>query len=94
MKTIHTPGPWPITPLPENTWHVTAHIGPKEQPVAMVHGEANARLIATAPDLLAALKAMCEASEEQDLTALAMRIDRARDSARTAIAKATGKASL
>jgi hypothetical protein len=86
MKTLHSPGPWPITPLPENTWHVTAHVGPIEKPVAMVHGEANARLVAASPDLLAALQDLVFATAHvEGGIALA-----ARKQARAAIAAAKG----
>lgn len=70
---MHTPGPWTATRgecegKPESWFDVTApwpECGPDErQNIAMIYGrdpvEANARLIAAAPDLLAALKAITD----------------------------------
>ena len=65
-ETEHTPGPWEATDLSEAHWVETNHrwgIFSASRRVAKVEGvggeyEANARLIAAAPDLLEALKAM------------------------------------
>lgn len=68
----HTPGPWVITDGPSQQTH---HIRPVSEakklhliPIAWVaklnDGEANARLIAAAPDLLAALKEIAEWDDE------------------------------
>lgn len=57
--TKHTPGPWTCSlhsELPERTHEVVT----AGESVADVTGEANARLIAAAPDLLAALDACAE----------------------------------
>jgi hypothetical protein len=55
MSESHTPGPWTVhktTNLP-----VAYYIGPaSRRHLALVFNEADARLIAAAPDLLAALK--------------------------------------
>lgn len=64
MSTQHTPGPWKAHPtglarsgLPEYQIH-WSDIG--ECVAEVVHGDADARLIAAAPDLLEALKdALC-----------------------------------
>ena len=56
--TDHTPGPWTVDPYSRSTQAVVA-IGEGEVDGAFVDGPnafANARLIASAPDLLAALK--------------------------------------
>ena len=62
----HTPGPWAATPgvIPES-WHIDADCG---QMIAFLtldkpHLQANARLIAAAPDLLAALEHSVEGAE-------------------------------
>jgi len=49
MKARHTPGPWPIRQVAGGCWNV--EIG--EQPISF-RREADARLIAAAPDLLKA----------------------------------------
>jgi len=64
MKTEHTPGPWWIVPrdAPKATLMVESHHGliavmesSKTRPVTYKKAEANARLIAAAPELLEAL---------------------------------------
>lgn len=62
----HTPGPWRVSePLGQRGAEVR-HVSNLHTPVCMVNsgcrpeGEANARLIAAAPDLLAALEDMRE----------------------------------
>jgi hypothetical protein len=57
----HTPGPWHVT-LTRSTYGHMVHgplMGPRDEGdhVCNAFGEPNARLIAAAPDLLAALKA-------------------------------------
>lgn len=62
----HTPGPWAIHPvddtmvarqLPDGTWEEIANTdGDYNQPETWPTMEANTRLIAAAPDLLAALQ--------------------------------------
>ena len=95
MQTKHTPGPWHIG---VRTFHAGRDVyGPKGEPVAVADQEltlpeesaANARLIAAAPDLLAALEALVGEADlgEVDLDD----DDRAKlEQARAAIAKATG----
>lgn len=95
MQTKHTPGPWHIG---VRTYHAGRDVyGPKGEPVAVADQDitlpeesaANARLIAAAPELLAALVALVGEADlgEVDLDD----DDRAKlDAARAAIAKATG----
>ena len=94
MNTQHSPGPWAQAPLsaveilgPDETMIATSRYGmngiSREQAVA------NARLIAAAPELLAALQELNRAvrqftnADESDWPELV--------AARAAIAKATGK---
>ena len=90
MTTQHTPGPWYI-----DCQNESAAIGYRAivdgdgytvcSPSPM--GQANARLIAAAPDLLAALRLCERALEERDAEAE----EHAAKAARAAIAKATGE---
>ena len=80
MTAQHTPGPWGVSAQPHgySVWNVVddeinpACIG---RPVANVVGgydsvqieEANARLIAAAPDLLEALEAICKHATECEM---------------------------
>jgi hypothetical protein len=88
---MHTPGPWCLFKF-DDGWHVNQQNGPGfvETVYRIEHRaaecEANAKLIAAAPDLLAALNAM--------LTHMGMDEDEWNkptfDQARAAIAKAQG----
>ena len=92
----HTPGPWKAHTLPNGSHHIiadhwNASIATTMYPDSGSEGrEANARLIAAAPDLLAALKAIhaCHRafSNTENWTALD---DEARSAAESAINKAT-----
>jgi hypothetical protein len=90
MIAKHTPGPWSIYSITFKGYHQIA--GAQGGRVCQVlpfedEYKANARLIAAAPDLLEALKNMCEGFstlKDSDFPALAK--------ARAAIAKATGEA--
>jgi hypothetical protein len=104
----HTPGPWiahqrPAAPI-EYGHHVTTHDGltvcnvtyqlPVEIDGKVVEATriANARLIAAAPDLLAALQCLLDAVQDKHVqmqTGLVV-AGPAIDQARAAIAKATG----
>ena len=95
MSAAHTPGPWTILP---NTPHFVRAMHPTDgmQPVATVYHfdgelEANARLIAAAPDLLNLLTA---ADRLEELTGenLAVYARTFAALARAAIAKAKGGA--
>jgi hypothetical protein len=57
---MHTPGPWTFDnePTDDGTWYVQDSDGRDGQWVAEVANEANARLIAAAPELLEALKGL------------------------------------
>ena len=86
--TTHTPGPWRVLhktgvfPMDSDCWTIgTAEQHRKEH-------EANARLIAAAPDLLAALQAMVAHYPAGINTML----DEASTAARAAIDRATGAA--
>lgn len=87
-NTSHTPGPWFIKKATKLS-HI--HGGNPECSslvVAGVQDEANARLIATAPDLFKALQRIeLTLADEQCIT----RIENARAYARAAIAKAKGE---
>lgn len=96
MKTQHTPGPWiaysdPLSRNPSltcgiNGFHPVAGFhSPQDCQLATVYDvEANARLIASAPDLLAALEELCADKYLAD----PINADRMRN-ARAAIKKAT-----
>ena len=93
MSAAHTPGPWTILP---NTPHFVRAMHPAEgmQPVATVYhfdGElaANARLIASAPELLEALEAVLPDLEHYVATH-GPGPDKRLVAARAAIAKARG----
>jgi len=91
MQTKHTPGPWHIG---VRTFHAGRDVyGPKGEPVAVAddaitatpEAEANARLIAAATDLLAALQAIMG---DPDAVDHILHLDAV--AADAAIAKATG----
>ena len=95
MSAKHTPGPWAILP---NTPHFVRAMHPTEgmQPIATVYhfnGElaANARLIASAPELLEALEAVLPDLEHYVATH-GPGPDKRLAIARAAIAKAKGGA--
>jgi hypothetical protein len=96
MASAHTPGPWRIHRLTDG-WPV---ITSEAHDIAdlrlngngLVHAEANARLIAAAPDLLEALDYLLEQTVDMDLKygiGLSEGEEEARSKALTAIAKAT-----
>lgn len=107
MNTKHTPGPWKLDPSFDPITNIFQQIAGGGFFVATVtHGnakgreerEANARLIAAAPDLLAALE-LCITSEGaacfSDMNShpeyMQRRLYAISDLARAAIAKATGE---
>ena len=97
----HTPGPWvftedPLSRNPSLTWNingfhpVAGFLSPQDCQLATVYDvEANARLIAAAPDLLAALTNIL-ARVEASPTLLPHISADVRNEARAAIARATG----
>jgi len=96
MAAQHTPGPWR---LERTTGGHPAVIGsaplhPRGGLVAelVAVGQSDARLIAAAPDLLAALREVAEATSGTSADALGQLVDLMRDTARAAIAKAEGRA--
>ena len=97
MSAQHTPGPWIAGDDEGSDYYL---VGPHDgdgivyQPVVKLHSEANARLIAAAPEMLAALQAVLAEIEGPDRphstdswlpSHLAHQV-------RAAIAKATGEA--
>jgi hypothetical protein len=97
MNTQHTPGPWHTDGFVTKDLDIISPDGR----IAMIDCddcdadtlEANARLIAAAPDLLDALLSIAEhAREFADLEDSETMVARMTDKARAAIAKATGGA--
>lgn len=94
--TKHTPGPWECRPSNEYGW--TYEITNKEGNDD-TQAEANARLIAAAPDLLEALQSVHQWMDDQadaqskggHATFDLMMLREQRDKARAAIARATHK---
>ena len=90
MTTAHTPGPWAAigtdvkTPGPRS--RILCWTGQPE--VQMGEARANAQLIAAAPDLLAALRAMLAKHDDRDAPSDLWPAEAAQ--ARAAIAKAGG----
>ena len=90
-ETKHTPGPWTATPTAGHETHgqsvVYAEADGKD--VAVIYdGKANARLIAAAPELLAACKAIAALMDGQGRA----NMPEVAGQARAAIAKATVEA--
>lgn len=81
--TAHTPGSWTLKARAMNHQQL---FGPTPGLIADIHKDEDARLIAAAPDLLAALRDIVSASEANCGDSLANAIN----FARAAIAKATG----
>jgi hypothetical protein len=92
----HTPGPWTAFALPDRDGFCThqIHWSPDGECVTDgVYGEANALLIAAAPDLLSALRTLLAESEDwaEVLNGERPSLLDAIDAARSAIAKAEGR---
>jgi hypothetical protein len=93
----HTPGPWhvgktaPCIVYDDNGWGVANTVNHDRYVYAM---QANARLIAAAPDMLAALQAILQGVKHDDTgdgyAEIVLSTDDAR-TARAAVAKATGE---
>lgn len=88
--TQHTPGPWYLDAHDERGWFLLSESGPDIMAEPFDCADADARLIAAAPDLLSALEGMLEhadmgeINDEDTLEAV--------NAARAAIAKAKGEA--
>jgi hypothetical protein len=87
-EAAHTPGPWSIVDREDDAWRWEGFPHPYEvgseaakTGAAFVFGEANARLIASAPDMLEALECIYATTSNSET----------RELAEDAIAKATGK---
>ena len=94
----HCPGDWAITRKPDTymaSFEIRSYAAPQsesgliDEHIAEVDGEENARLIAAAPDLLAALQ--CAEEQLRRVAHLDTSYHDASDAARHAIAKATGQ---
>ena len=104
MTQTHTPGPWFFhrdellhDGRPNGSLHLVADVDQEGNGLDWQTNEANARLIAAAPDMCADHKRIDEtltfALENGDMPAnVRHSVQFARDIARAAIAKATGKA--
>lgn len=93
----HTPGPWivldgEITFEGEDSDVVIAIVNDGYKSPSVAESEANARLIAVAPDMLAALKECALQIAQTHNRKLTSDEQIALDNARAAIAKATGEA--
>ncbi len=97
MQTTHTPGPWTYNQadgLIESECGSPIAIPQNEKPgkplVDPDTMHANARLIASAPDLLEALKNLCECEDHQRSICCEQFVDNSYAKARAAISRATG----
>lgn len=99
----HTPGPWAcvLSCLPGSTYTIGSRLGavatvPDKHPSASRESESNARLIASAPELLEALERLValdsSAGKVVLITTYMESVSSAIKDARNAIAKATGGA--
>ena len=101
----HTPGPWTVhnsptgidvtvtafTPINHNPISVARVYGPGPLSRATDTRNANARLIAAAPDLLHQLKEVVFAYHDESKTSLEIRMQAALEGVAVAIAKAEGE---
>lgn len=99
MTTQHTPGPWRMTAakVMAGNGRAICLIENRKLHEGFQESSANARLIAAAPDLLAALQAVWKFFEPVYVSAMADDTERTAqdeliDTVRAAIAKATGEA--
>lgn len=69
METKHTPGPWDVSKLtsPDYAPEYVVCADASARWHAVVKGEANARLIAAAPELLAALRRLMPLWDREDV---------------------------
>mgnify|MGYP001603505041 CR=1 FL=1 len=92
--TTHTPGPWHIvrmTNVPSPEAFVVRGEDQNSSAIVSVIGEANARLIAAAPELLEAVKAVQRLIDTNSGQLSASQALRADEILRAAIAKAEGR---
>lgn len=101
----HTPGPWELAHSHERKGHLVTEVYKGRENLASIHAyenadeaEANARLIAAAPELLEALEALlrdirvCVCGQDGKLTSINCPLHgAAADRARVAIKKARGE---
>ena len=87
MSAQHTPGPWVVKVTAGETFIRSSDGANVSRVGAATNMRANARLIAAAPDLLAALKAVCSHGTREP-----QQISSDWDAARAAIARAEGGA--
>lgn len=86
----HTPGPWKVIPV-KTGYYIDSRCGPVadtmdfDDEYGSIESEANARLIAAAPDLLEAARALLDLAERHGWLHVAV------NAARAAIAKAEGE---
>jgi hypothetical protein len=91
----HTPGPWKVPGTDDGEYVIAHHDGKKLRTLAHVYDEANARLIAAAPELLAFVEMVARLTnakhtEESEIDAV-ITVNRLRQVAQAALAKAQGK---
>lgn len=95
MDSKHTPGPWYAKGSSENrAWEVAERNTGElvaELNTIDATGEADARLIAAAPDLLAALRGLVRDIEGREKRTGITQMGTAIDAARAALAKAEGR---
>jgi hypothetical protein len=93
MNTQHTPGPWYTSPDAVPDWHVQVTVSSEatgERVATVFQTEANAQLIAAAPDLLAICKRVLD-EVAWSTVRTATGFDRPEDLLSEVIAKATGR---
>ena len=83
-NTLHTPGLWKCNLVSLKIWanDGNTEISRTSSDVSISEEEANARLISSAPDMLEALQAICDAFGDQDSLLI--------DQCKAAISKAKG----
>ena len=102
MTTKHLPGPWmilgtPVSPIPPEMFPVLIGVEDAEGglPIMAAHNingdYGDARLVAAAPDLLAALQRIADGQEMSGVFTFADVVLRYQEIARAAIARATGE---
>lgn len=96
MKPKHTPGPWKVAHGMRGLQNLKVHGVENNEGLGIVNcgtgkdGEANARLIAAAPDMLEALKLIVKMGNDSSPEGIAV-INRGYEMAAAAIAKVEGR---